>query len=150
MADDYQTEAMIALLPATSFWCKNELPHLTLVYAGEIEEREPTDYNKMAKDAASLAMLTRPITLQVSDVEVFGEEEKVDVLRFQASSELEAMRHTVEAWDTSDYDKFKPHATMGPVGTRMLVSTPEAVTFDRIYVGWGEECLTFWLKMNGF
>lgn len=150
MDDQPNTTSMIALLPATSFWCKKDLPHLTLVYAGEIKDRDPGDYNMMAKDAASIAMLTRPLTLSVKEVDVFGEETKVDVLTFQMSSELEAIRHAVKDWDESDYDKFKPHATMGPVGTRMLVPIPEVVTFDRIYVGWGEECLTFWLKMAGF
>lgn len=149
--EDFSNSAMIALLPVTTNWCRIELPHLTLVYAGEIDkDLQPSDFNDLAKDAASLAMLTRPVTLSVTGVEQFGDQEKVDVLRFQSTSELDAMRHTVEGWNKSEFP-FRPHATMGPVGTSILVNfVPEAVTFDRIYVGWGEQSLTFWLKMSGF
>lgn len=150
MMDDFKESVMVALLPVTTDWCKIELPHLTLVYAGEIKDLDPEDYNKLGKDASSLAMMTRPITLSVTGVEVFGEEDKVDVLRFRPTPELEAMRHVMESWNASEFP-FRPHATMGPVGTRMLIPfIPESVTFDRIAVHWGETCLTFWLKMAGF
>lgn len=149
--DDFKDSVMVALLPATSSWCRIELPHLTLVYAGETKDLEAGAFNELAKDATSLAMLTRPITLAVTGVEVFGEEDKVDVLRFASTSELDAMRHAVERWNKSEFP-FRPHATIGPVGTSFVVQQqlPEYVTFDRILVGWGEERLTFWLKMSGF
>lgn len=149
--DDFKNSVMIALLPLGSSWCRIELPHMTLVYAGEIDDLEPGDFNKIAKDAASIAMMNRPLTLQVTDVEVFGEEDKVDVLRFRSTSELDAMRHVVDGWNQSEFP-FRPHATMGPIGTRMLVqhNIPEHVTFDRVYVGWGEESLTFMMKMNQY
>ena len=146
--NDFKNSVMVALLPVTSSWCKIELPHLTLVYAGEVDDLEVTDFNKISKDAASLSMLTRPLNLMVTGVEVFGEEDKVDVLRFQPTSQLLAMRHAVERWNKSEFP-FRPHATMGPVGTRLLVpSIPEYVAFDRIMVGWGDETLTFWLNMG--
>ena len=149
--DDFKNSVMIALLPVGSSWCKIELPHLTLVYCGEISDLDPQDFNKIAKDAASIALMNRPITLQVSDVEVFGEEDKVDVLRFVSCGELEAMRHVVDGWNKSEFP-FRPHATMGPVGTRLLVQPyiPEAVTFDRVFVGWGEQSLTFLMKVTGY
>lgn len=152
MDDEYKDSVMIALLPVGSNWCKIDLPHMTLVYAGKIGDHDPADFNKMAKDASSLAVMNRPITLMVSEVEVLGEEEKVDVLSFRSTSELESMRHMVEGWNDGEYPNFKPHATMGPVGTRMLVQQqiPEYVTFDRVYVGWGEQCLTFLMKVAGY
>ena|SRR5688500_14144261 len=148
--DDFSDSIMVALLPVGTSWCKIDLPHLTLVFAGETKDHNPSDFNKLAKDAASIAMMSRPITLMVKEVETFGEEDKVDVLRLQSTSELEAMRHVVESWNRSEYP-FRPHVTMGPVGTRMLVPViPEVVTFDRIAAYWGDQCLTFWLKMSGY
>lgn len=148
--DDFTNSVMIALLPVTTDWCRIELPHMTLVYCGEMKDLSDSDYNKLAKDTASLAMMTRPLTLTVNEVKVFGDQDKVDVLSLRPSSELEAMRHVVEGWNKSEFP-FIPHVTMGPVGTRMLVpSIPESITFDRLMVGWGEERLTFWLKMSGF
>jgi 2'-5' RNA ligase len=147
--DDYDESVMIALLPVTSDWCRIELPHMTLVFAGELKDLEDTDFNKMAKDAASLAMMTRPLTLMVKEVEVYGDKDKVDVICLRPTPELEAMRHVVEGWNASEYP-FKPHVTIGPVGTRMLIpAVPEYITFDRIMVAWGEETLTFWLHING-
>lgn len=149
--DDFENSVMIALLPVGSSWCRVERPHLTLVYAGEIKDLNPTDHNRLAKDASSLASMNRPITLLVTDVEVMGDEHKVDVLKFQNTTELEAMRHVVESWNKSEFP-FVPHATMGPIGTRMLVQEriPEYVTFDRVCVGWGEEYLTFLMKVSGY
>ena len=147
--NDFQESVMVALLPVSTSWSKLELPHLTLVYAGEIPDLPLTAFNDLAKDAAALAALTRPLSLPVTEVEVFGDEEKVDVLRVRSSPELLAMRHALEKWNASKYP-FRPHATIGPVGSRTLVPIPEQITFDRIHVGWGEESLCFWLKMSGF
>jgi 2'-5' RNA ligase len=151
--DDFKDSVMVALLPVGSSWCKIELPHLTLVYAGEIKDLKPGDFNKIAKDAASIAVMNRPITLTVTGLDSFGysEDQKVDVLRFQSTTELDAMRHVVESWNKSEFP-FRPHATMGPVGTRMLVQQhiPEYVTFDRVLVGWGKETLTFLMKVAGY
>lgn len=149
--DDFKNSVMVALLPVGTSWSKIELPHMTLVYAGEIDDLDPSDFNKLAKDAASIASMNRPITLMVTDVEVFGDNDKVDVLRFRSTTELDAMRHVVDSWDKSEFP-FRPHATMGPVGTRMLVQQyiPEYVTFDRVLVGWGEQTLTFLMKVAGY
>lgn len=136
---------MLALLPTSTEWCKLELPHMTLVYAGTKDKLRPGDFNSLAKDAASLALLSRPFTLRVRSVDIFGggEEEKVDVLRFQPTSELFAMRRFVEKWNRSQHP-FNPHATIGPVGSAQDV--PTFISFDRIYVGWGDESLTFLLR----
>lgn len=149
VADASASEScMIALLPLTTDWCKIDLPHMTLVYGGLIADRKPTDFNEMAKDAAMLAMLTRPIQLRVTGVDVFGDNEsgKVNVLKLQPTSELWAMRRSVESWNESEHS-FSPHATIGPAEDFVdRAFLPPALYFDRIMVGWGDEQLTFWLK----
>lgn len=148
---DTKTSSMIALLPTNCDWSSVDLPHLTLVYSGEIADLEPTDFNKLAKDASSLAMMNDPLTLLATGVEIFGEDpDKVDVLRFQMNRQLEAMRHVVEGWDVSEYP-FNPHVTLGPPGSHVLLPPmPRSVTFDCVYVGWGEQCLTFQMTANGY
>lgn len=138
---DYDGAAMIALIPTTSDWCKIDLPHMTLVYAGLIADRNQGDFNAMAKDAASIAMLARPISLKVIGVEVFGTDEKVDALRLHQDDTLRAMRNFVESWNASEHS-FNPHVTVGPVGSASALP-PMYLTFDRIMVGWGDEYLTF-------
>lgn len=135
---------MIALLPMTDDWCKIDLPHMTLVYAGLKSDLQPNAFNELAKDAASIAMLSRNITLRVTGVEVFGDVEKVDVLRLQPTSELLAMRRMVEDWNASKHD-FNPHCTIGPQGT-YLPDVPRYIAFNRVYVGYGNENLTFLMK----
>jgi 2'-5' RNA ligase len=142
--DDFSDSVMIALLPITTDWCRIECPHLTLVYAGEVKDLKPTAFNELAKDAASLAMLSTPIMLKVTGVEVFGDEDKVNVLRLLPSSELWAMRRVVEHWNKSEYP-FRPHATIGPAN-QFEANVPGYLAFDRIMVGWGEDKLTFWLR----
>lgn len=145
--EDFSNSVMIALLPTSSDWCRIELPHMTLVYAGEIgEDLTPSDFNALAKDAASIAQLSAPIFLKVSGVEEFGDTDKVDVLRLSATPELLAMRSLVEHWDASEYP-FNPHATIGPAGS-FLEFPPMYLSFDRIMVGWGEEQLVFWLRRS--
>ena len=75
---------MVALLPEMAEWSNMEFPHLTLVYAGSKEEISLAQFNQMAKDAASLAMISRPLGLRVLGVDIFGEPlERVKVLRLQ-------------------------------------------------------------------
>lgn len=138
--DDFTGSAMIALLPINSDWCHIELPHMTLVYAGEVKDLQPTAFNELAKDACTLAMM-RPITLRVANREVFGDEDKVDVYRLQTSPELIAMRRMVERWHASEYE-FKPHVTIGPTGM-YLEPQPTMIAFNRVLVGWGEDYLTW-------
>lgn len=137
---------MIAFLPTSSEWCVQDLPHMTLVYAGTIEDLTPSDFSALAKDTATIATLIRPFTLQVTNVAVFGDEEKVDVLRFRPTSELLAARRIVEHWNASEHD-FNPHATIGPASVYPR-DVPRVVGFDRVLLAWGEEQLTFWLKTS--
>src|SRR5687767_11190636 len=103
---------MVALLPEMAEWSNMEFPHLTLVYAGSKEEISLAQFNQMAKDAASLAMISRPLGLRVLGVDIFGEPlERVKVLRLQATPELMAMRRFVESWNASEH-QFRPHVTI--------------------------------------
>lgn len=138
--------AMIAFLPTTSEWCELDLPHMTLVYAGTIDKLPPSAFNALAKDAAALSMLTNPFALTVRDVDVFGDEEKVNVLRFRLTPELLAARRYVERWNASEHP-FNPHATIGPA-TSFVGIRPNVVGFNRIMVGWGDEQITFNLNMK--
>lgn len=140
---------MIAFLPTSSDWCKIELPHMTLVYAGLKSDLKPAAFNELTKDAASLSMLVSPFYLLVDRVDRFGDGvEPVNVLRFKPTSELWAMRRYVESWNKSQFP-FQPHATIGPSSSPFVDNVPRSVGFDRLYVGWGEENLTFWLKNSG-
>jgi len=145
--EEVNDSVFIGLLPITSEWCQIELPHMTLVYAGEKKDLKSTAFNELAKDAASIAMLANSFTLKVLSTEIFGgwkeNQDKVDVLRLQPSPELLAMRRAVEHWNKSEYP-FNPHTTVGPVGS--IVETPSYLTFNRIIIGWGNEYITFWLK----
>jgi 2'-5' RNA ligase len=141
--EDTSGSVMIALLPITTDWCRIELPHLTLVYVGEIKDLKPTVFNELAKDASMLAMLSRPILLKVMGVEVFGDTERVNVLRLRPTPELWSMRRAVERWNGSKFS-FNPHVTIGPMGT--YTESPGYLSFDRIMVGWGDEKLTFSLQ----
>lgn len=144
-ADAPESEGvMIALLPMSSDWCKIELPHLTLVYAGVKSELPITDFNELAKDAAMLAALSTGLGLRVVAREPFGVNGEVDAFRLQPTTELWAMRRAVERWNASQHP-FNPHVTIGPTGTFVDI-VPQAIYFDRLYVGWGSESLTFWLK----
>ncbi len=144
MANDYSDSVMIALLPTTDKWCKIDLPHLTLVYAGKKDDLKSTAFNELAKDAASLAVLSGPLFLKVLGKEVFGDsEDKVDVFRLKPTPELLAMRRVVEHWNASEHP-FNPHVTIGPEGS--VVEDPMYIAFNRILVEWGNDSLTFWLK----
>ena len=143
---DASTGVMIALLPIISDWCKIELPHMTLVYCGTTDKLKPSDFNELAKDASMLASMNPPLTLSVQGIKKFGDaNDPVLALDIQPSPQLWAMRRAVEKWNASQYG-FDPHCTIGPWGTEVPSYTPRAVAFDRVFVGWGEDNLTFNLK----
>lgn len=133
---------MLAFIPTDGSWCQQPLPHLTLVYGGTIEDLEPPVFNELAKDAITVARQTSPFSLDVTGVEVFGEDdEKVDVLTLQPTPPLLAARQLVEKWDVSQHP-FSPHCTIGPEGSAEGV-LPTRLYFDRILVGWGNRDLSF-------
>jgi 2'-5' RNA ligase len=142
--DNFSQSVMLALLPISSEWCKIELPHLTLVYIGEINSLSPTAHNELAKISLNFAFACAPMTLSVIDTAVFGETDKVDVLSMYASPELLAIRGMVEEWNGSQHP-FNPHVTIGPEGTILSdnIQVPKQITFDRIAVGWGDSLLQY-------
>lgn len=142
--DAKKNGVMIAFLPTTSDWCTLDLPHMTLVYAGNKEDRSPSDFSAMAKDTSLLAMFLKPFTLKVTGLEVFGDEEKVNVLRFRPTLELSGARRYVNGWNMSKHP-FNPHATIGPVDSP-IPYVPNFMSFDRIIITWGDENLTFALS----
>ncbi len=140
-----KTGVMIAYLPVDAWWCKQELPHMTLVYAGSVDDLSRGDFSSLAKDASTIATLSRPFFSKVIDVEVFGPPgEQVDVLKLDKTPMIAAARTIVERWNKSEYS-FNPHATVGPVGSaRELVGGPPMmIEFDKIMVAFGEESIVF-------
>lgn len=146
-SSDHSEGVMIALLPIRTDWCQIKLPHMTLVYAGKVSERKAADFAGLTQDASALAAITRPITLRVTGKEVFGggEDERVDVLRLELTPELMAMRRFVEKWNASQYPEFKPHCTVGPIGS-CPIEKPTYIAFDKLCVQWGEDMVSFNLK----
>lgn len=146
--DDNSDSVMIALLPTRTDWSSLELPHVTLVYAGQFKDLSEGEFNAIAKDAVSIATLTRPFSLQVTGVEVFGGDgdNPVDVLTLQPTTQLLALRNIVENWNASQHD-FSPHATIGPEGSSdSIVNMPSFLTFDRIAACWGDTRLIYPLR----
>ena len=151
MPDNAEQTVIVALLPQTDDWCKIDPAHLTLVMVGETSSLKKTLFSDLAKDAASVAMLSNPIMAKVLGVEVFGDDEPVDVLKIGSNPELLAIRNMLEDWDTSEFP-FNPHVTIGPAGSwnpewnSQSVPMPMYLIFDRISVMWGDQRITFWLK----
>lgn len=139
---------MITLLPIVSDWCKIDVPHMTLVYAGKEEDLTPAEINQLAKDTADLALLSSPMYFRVKGVETFGDGSDsnplVDVFTLQPTPELMAMRRSVEGWNASEFP-FRPHCTIGPAGG-VIENRPMTIAFDRLMVAWGDNQLIFNLK----
>lgn len=137
---------MIAYLPTDGSWCKQPLPHMTLVYAGTLLEHEYSAFNQLAKDAITVARMSYGFSLDVTGVEVFGEgEEQVEVLTLSSTPELIRARELVEHWNKSQYTEFKPHATVGRLGSARG-ELPTRLYFDRIIVSFGNEEMVFRLE----
>lgn len=132
---------MIAFVPMNTEWARQPDPHLTLVYCGTIEDLPLTAFNEIAKDALTVARLTSPFSLDVTGVEVFGDELKVDVLKLQTTSHLETARRLVDHWNESEHP-FEPHCTIGPEGSAEG-QLPTRLYFSEIMVAWGSRHLKF-------
>jgi 2'-5' RNA ligase len=152
---------MIAFLPVRAPWCKQDFPHMTLVYAGEIEGRSRTDFNDMAKDAISASRVIGSFSLNVTGVDTLGDEgEEVDVLTLYPTPQLLVARSMVEKWDKSGFLDFLPHATIGPAGSAYAMQVdlgmntdtypgerkdtlPTNIYFNKLAVCWGDDKLIF-------
>jgi 2'-5' RNA ligase len=139
------TGVMLAFLPTDGSWCQQPLPHLTLVYAGSIEDLPVTAFNDLAKDAITVARQTRPFSLDVTGIDQFGEGSEdnpsVDVLTLKPIPSLLAARHLVDGWNASQHP-FNPHCTIGPEGSAQG-NLPVQLYFDRILVAWGNRNIVF-------
>lgn len=153
---------MIAFLPANGSWVKQDFPHLTLVYAGPITDRNDTELNAMGKDGISAARaMGSSFSLNVTGVETLGDSgEEVDALVLHPTPQLLVARRIVQSWKKDDFDEYLPHVTIGPAGSayaqRVLDSTnelsystrrqdllPSTIHFDRLAVCWGDRRLIF-------
>jgi 2'-5' RNA ligase len=141
---DGSNSAMVALLPITTDWCRIQCPHMTLVYVGEVDDLKPNVHNELAKDASTLAMLAKPLTLEVTGVDMFGPQKDTMVLTLRPNPELLAMRKMMEDWNGSEFE-FNPHVTVGPASSYLEV-VPKLISFDRVMVGWGKDQMVFNLK----
>lgn len=80
--------------------------------------------------------------LSVTGVEVFGDDEKVEVLRFAPNPELDILRANFEPFHKSQYKEFKPHLTLGPKGSTVYSTLPKVVEFDRLSLVFGNKKFT--------
>ena len=133
---EFDSSVMVALLPTTTYWCHIDLPHVTLVYAGEIPDIPASTRNELAKETLSISLDFEPFSANVTGISVFGDEDLVEVITLELTPELKAMRERLKPWNRSQYTDYKPHATIGPVGT-YVNQAPARLMFDRILFRWG-------------
>lgn len=141
------TGMMIAYLPAdpNPAWCLQDLPHMTLVYAGQSEDHPPSFFNELTKEALTVARQFGGFVLDVTGIEEYGEgADAVDVLELYPTPQLLMARRVVEKYNASSYKDFKPHATIGPAGSaNQLSSIPSRIAFHTLGVFDGTRKITF-------
>ncbi len=142
---NYNNSIMVALLPTSSEWCKIDLPHVTVIYGGEVPASKPTMFNELAKLTSLVASTTNELLMKVEKVDIFGDDERVSVLVLEKTKEILKLRRIFEKWDDSDFTVFRPHATIGPEGSE-INPVPLYLVFDRLAVVWGDQILSFRLK----
>lgn len=136
--DDFSQSVAVMLLPTWDAWSTLKLPHVTLVYAGEIPDLSNTVRGELMKEAQRISVQTSIQVLDVTGTDVFGDEHKVDVLKFAKTPALVRARLRLARFDASEYP-WSPHGTVGPEGSLDKVLYTNRVTFDRIAVGWGAD-----------
>jgi len=142
--DTTQDSAMIAVLPQTDEWCKIDPAHTTIVYLGKVSELDIVVKDMLIKLVSSVAILTNPFPVKIIGKEILGDD-RLETFKLANTSELSSLRSIFESWDDSEFPNFKPHATIGPEGTKVQ-NPPLFLMFDRIMLGWGEERIVFWLR----
>ena len=135
---------------------------MTLVYAGDIEGRDKSEFNSMGKDAITAARAVRTFSLTVTEIRELGDEgEEVDALIFYPIPQLLLARQVVEGWNQSEFSEFLPHVSIGPAGSayaedvpttayvdesysaKRRNTLPASVYFDRLAICWGDDKLIF-------
>jgi len=145
--DEHTDDIMVALLPTETYWSTLEYPHLTLVYAGLVNDQPAHVHNELLKVANELAQAHPTMHLYSEGIDVLGPPDKqVDVVKIKLSTRLFMMRGRLVKYNASEYKEFKPHCTIGPVGSARN-NIPEIIVFDRIVVAWGEDRMVY--KLNG-
>lgn len=144
---EFSDVVMIALLPKETAWAGSQkLLHMTLVYAGNIQELAPYEHNEMLKKAMMIAATTRPLVLQTMRVETLGEAaDAVDAVIVNPSGDLVSLSKECRPWNASQYRDWVAHITVGKSGT-FKGTLPTTLTFDRILVAWGEQHTIYPLK----
>jgi hypothetical protein len=158
------TDLMIAYLPSDGSWCKQDFPHMTLVWGGPVADKPDTQFNELAKDAISASRVTGSFSLNVTGVEELGGGDTgnaaVDALVFFPTPQLLLARKLVEKWDAAGFSTYLPHATIGPAGSAVDMSVPSSVWpdvngrtppkglpsslwFNRIAICWGDKRVVF-------
>lgn len=140
---------MIAFLPYGDLsWMQQNLPHMTLVYAGETADLQPTDFNSLAKDALTVAtIMRRSFTLPVTEIQQLGDAQDgiVDALILYPNPELLIARKLVEGWNKSQFKDYLPHVTIGPEGSAQG-KLPSSLWFNRVGVFWDQQSVLFDLE----
>ena len=137
---DYPDSSMISFLPVEASWVKQDFPHLTLVFTGEIDEAPKTLRSELLFNTAVLAMTMQPFLLEPQGLKIFGDgDDKVDVLTLALIPELAKARELVDEYSKSIHKTYKPHITIGKVGSAKGVRLPDEVVFDRIALSWGDK-----------
>lgn len=140
--NEYETDGMVALLPIETEWARQPLPHMTVIYIEDVRLLTPSSVNELAKDILIMAQHFPQQTVKVLGVETFGDDEPVDVLRLAPTPTISAMNKLLREWDDSKYPEYKPHATIGPVGS-LDAEPPLTLTFDKIMLALGEQNFVF-------
>lgn len=150
MDSDFSNSSMIAFLPDQGDWCEQDLPHMTLVFTGEIDALSPLVKNILLKETFLLSASMDPFTLRVTGLEKFGAEDKVDVYTLEKTKDLINARYHVSVYDKSEFD-FSPHVTIGKHrADRTMKNAPKFLTFSNIVFSWGLEKIVYPLakKLN--
>ena len=146
---EHNDSSMIALLPDEAPWVKQDLPHLTLVYSGEVAKLSDQDIILLKGLTRALSLVFRPQLLDSISVDVFGkDDDRVHVVRTSKSDDLTLMRSLAERFDASEYKVYKPHVTVGPIGQTQVSGVPDQILFDRIGLFIGDEKWVYNLSSN--
>jgi 2'-5' RNA ligase len=133
---------MVALFPTETAWCHIKIPHVTIIYLEDVDSLESDVFYEISKKVSDLALVTKVFSEKVTGIEVFGEDERVEVLRLNKGPRLLEFKNLLTIWDFGSFPDFKPHATIGPIGSSDQ-NPPLILTFDRIAIGWGDDYFVF-------
>ena len=116
MLDEPHTTSMISFLPQNDFEFKRlgvKFPHMTLVFAGEIDAPDAPTFKELALAGSHIAYTINTFPLYAGGLQTFGEApDEVRVLRLHQSILLSGIRRSVEHFNRSEYKTYQPHITL--------------------------------------